>query len=210
MNSVISLGKHKGWRKLAVRMSGLHEGGTALDVATGTGDFALELANAVGPTGKVIGADFCAPMLDLAKQKLKGCGIIELVAGNAESLPFPSDTFNCATIGFGLRNVANVAAAVAEMARVTKSEGRVISLEILGPRLKLLQPLWRTYFFRVMPRAAHLFGAEREPYDYLPDSVARFYSREELTDIFRDCGLVDVQVRDLTFGVVCIHMGTKR
>lgn len=210
MNTVISFGKHKSWRRLAVRMSKLPESGKALDVATGTGDFALDLADAAGTNGYVVGTDFCAPMLDLARQKLAAHSNIELVTGNAESLPFDSDLFDCVTIGFGLRNVSDVPTAVAEMARVTKSGGRVVSLEILGPRSKLLQPFWRAYFFQIMPRMARIFGAEREPYDYLPDSVARFHSREELVNIFRSCGLEEVQVRNLMFGVVCIHMGTKR
>lgn len=210
MNSVISFGKHKGWRKLAVRMAELKPGEMAVDAATGTGDFALELASAVGETGLVVGTDFCQPMIDLAAGKLAGEKTIELVTANAESLPFASNTFDCATIGFALRNVASVPATITEITRVIKPGGRVISLEIVGPHLRILQPLWKLYFFRVMPWLVSLFGAEREPYDYLPDSVARFYSREELADIFRDCGLVDIKIRNLTFGTVCIHMGTKQ
>lgn len=210
LNSVISMGKHKRWRRLAVRMSGLAIGGKALDVATGTGDFALDLSETAGETGYIVGADFCLPMLGLAKRKLQGRQNVELVAANAESLPFVSDFFDCSTIGFALRNVADVRATITEMTRVTKPGGRVISLEIVGPRSKLMQPLWRLYFSKIMPRIAQVIGADRKHYEYLPDSVERFYSREELAEIFRDCGLVDLHIRSLTFGIVCIHMGTKR
>ncbi|MEN6371137.1 MAG: bifunctional demethylmenaquinone methyltransferase/2-methoxy-6-polyprenyl-1,4-benzoquinol methylase UbiE [Armatimonadota bacterium] len=209
MNSVISLGMHKSWRKIAVRMAGIEPGASAIDVATGTGDFAKVLSAAAGYSGLVVGTDFCRPMIAMAANKLASERNIELVTANAEHLPFASGTFDCATIGFALRNVANVQAAVAEMTRVIKPGGRVISLEILGPDSRILQPLWRLYFFRIMPRLAGLFGAEREPYDYLPNSVARFCSREELADIFKSCGLVDIHIRNLTFGTVCIHMGTK-
>lgn len=210
LNSVISAGRHKKWRKLAVAMSALSLGDTALDVATGTGDFALDLADAVGETGSVIGVDFCEPMLQIAKEKLADRPNIELAAANAEHLPFPVNRFDCVTIGFALRNVADVRATVVEMVRVTKPGGRVTSLEILGPRSKVLRPMWRLYFSKIMPRIAQLFGAEREPYKYLPDSVERFCSREELADIFSKCGLKDVCVRNLMFGFVCIHMGVKQ
>jgi len=210
MNSVISLGRHKGWRKLAVKETGIATGGSAIDVAAGTGDLTLELAQAAGPDGNVIGADFCEEMLVRAVEKLSKTSGVELVAANAEHLPFPENTFDCATIGFALRNVANVSSAVAEMTRVTKPGGRVISLEILGPDSWVLQPFWKLYFSGIMPRIAWIFGAKKEPYKYLPDSVARFYSREELADIFRKCGLTDIRIRNLTLGTVCIHIGTKQ
>ena len=209
LNSVISLGNHKRWRRLAVAMSGVSSGGTALDVATGTGDFAIDLAGAVGETGRVVGVDFCLPMLDLAAQKTSGLGNISLVAANAECLPFDSDSFDCTTIGFALRNVGNVRSVVSEMARVTKPGGRVVSLEILGPESRVMKALWRLYFSRLMPCVAGMLGAKKEPYEYLPKSVERFCSRNELADIFRQCGMRDVSIRGLMFGIVCIHVGTK-
>ena len=159
MNSIISLGKHKGWRRLAVRMAELKPGAMAIDVATGTGDFALELASAVGDAGLVVGTDFCRSMIGLAAEKSASKKTIELVIANAENLPFASNTFDCATIGFALRNVADVPATIKEITRVIKPGGRVISLEIVGPHLRILQPLWKLYFFRIMPRLATLFGA---------------------------------------------------
>jgi demethylmenaquinone methyltransferase/2-methoxy-6-polyprenyl-1,4-benzoquinol methylase len=209
LNGIMSLGRHKTWRNLAVHMSELVPRGIALDVATGTGDFALELLRAVGEDGRVVGIDFCEPMLTLAARKLSGRPGMNLVAANAEHLPFGPDTFDCVTIGFGLRNVASVQATIAEMVRVTKPGRRVISLEILGPQSRTLTPLWRIYFHWLVPWLAQALGAKREPYDYLPDSVKKFYSREELTEIFKNNGLVDIQVRSLALGAVCIHMGTK-
>ncbi len=210
LNSVISLGLHRGWRRTAVKLSGLGAGGTALDVASGTGDFAIELALRAGEEGRVVATDFCAPMLEIASQKLAGFRQILLAAANAEHLPFASDSFDCTTIGFALRNVADVQSTIAEMARVTKPGGRVVSLEIVGPAGRALKPLWNLYFSKIIPWIARLFGGNPEAYTYLPNSVTRFCTREELAQIFRDCGLVDVNIRNLLFGAVCIHMGTKR
>jgi demethylmenaquinone methyltransferase/2-methoxy-6-polyprenyl-1,4-benzoquinol methylase len=191
-------------------MAGVRVGETAIDVATGTGDFAIDLARAVGDSGRVVATDFCEPMLEVAKVKTERHRSIELALANAESLPYEDNTFDCATIGFALRNVASVQAAITEMARVIKPGGRVVSLEMVRPTRPVITPLWRLYFFRVMPRLAQTFGAKREPYDYLPESVARFHSREELAEVFRDCGLVEVTSRALMLGLVCIHMGIKR
>ncbi len=210
LNSVISLGRHKKWRRTAVAMLELCPGDSAIDVATGTGDFAIDLARAVKESGRVVASDFCRPMLDLAAPKVAPYEAIELVEANAEHLPFEPDTFDCATIGFALRNVASVPATIAEMTRVTKPGGRVVSLEMVRPTRLVITPLWRLYFFKIMPKIAQAFGAEREPYDYLPQSVARFHSREELAEVFRECGLVQVTSRALMLGLVCIHMGIKR
>jgi demethylmenaquinone methyltransferase / 2-methoxy-6-polyprenyl-1,4-benzoquinol methylase len=210
LNSVISLGRHRSWRRKAVAMSGLDRGGKAIDVATGTGDFAIELGRAVGDSGTVIGSDFCQPMLELAARKTAHHKCIHLTYANAEALPFESNTFDCATIGFALRNVSSVPATLAEMTRVVRPGGRVVSLEMVRPTSRLIAPLWRLYFFKMMPGVAGMLGGEREPYDYLPQSVARFHSREELAGVFEDCGLRDVAVRTLTLGLVCIHMGIKR
>ena len=226
LNSVISLGNHKRWRKTAVRMSGLTKGGKALDAATGTGDFAIDLARVAGESGMVVGIDFCLPMLEIAARKIgerstrhaepvearrmSGESPITLAAANAESLPFESESFDCATIGFALRNVSSVPATIAELARVVKPGGRVVSLEMVRPTAPILTPLWRMYFFKVMPALARIFGAEGEAYDYLPRSVARFYSREELAEVFRDSGLSNVTARGLMLGLVCIHMGIKQ
>jgi demethylmenaquinone methyltransferase/2-methoxy-6-polyprenyl-1,4-benzoquinol methylase len=182
-----------------------------LDVCCGTGDFALELVKRVGGSGRVVGADFSVPMIELARRKAArlGNGNIELVAANACRLPFSDDVFDCVTVGFGLRNVADVSAAVREMARVTKPGGRVISLEISRVKSPLLSIPWRLYFYALTPYVATALRAKRRDYEYLPRSVKGFMSKQDLARVFEKCGLVDVDCHGLTFGTVSVHVGVK-
>ena len=210
LNSIISLNRHKAWRRFAVGLAQLTPGSAALDVAAGTGDFAIELTRAVGPNGKVTAIDFCEPMVEIGRRKTSGLQPkVDWVTGSAMSLPFDSNTFDCAVIGFALRNVADVPRAVAEMTRVVKPGGRVVSLELNRPTSALVRPFWELYFCRLVPTVARAFGGGKEPYSYLPMSVKRFYSRQELVDIMIHSGLSDVRFYDLTMGVVCAHVGVK-
>ena len=210
LNSVMSLSRHRAWRRLAVRMAGVRPGDAALDVCCGTGDFAFALARAAGPEGRVVGVDFSEPMLDIARAKARRTGLerSEFVPGNALELPFDDGTFDCVTVGFGLRNVSDVSAAVAEMARVAKPGGRVVSLEIFGRKCGLMSLPWKL-FARLIPKAAGALRTKRAAYEYLPWSVEEFISREDLAREFEDNGLADVRRRDLMLGTVCIHIGTR-
>lgn len=210
INNVISFGMHKRWRRIAVAMSGLNKGDSALDVATGTGDFAIELSNEVGAEGKVIGIDFCEPMLDIARRKTQGISNITFVYGDATKLPFADSSFNCCTIGFALRNVADVNATMSEMVRVIKPGGRVISLEIIKPPSDLIGKIKNFYFGKIMPKIARLFGGDKECYDYLPRSIEQFYTRDELAELFIASGLSDIKIIEFAAGSVCIHVGTKK
>jgi demethylmenaquinone methyltransferase/2-methoxy-6-polyprenyl-1,4-benzoquinol methylase len=211
LNSVLSLTRHKAWRRFAVSKSELKPGGRVLDVCCGTGDFSFELARRVGPEGHVIGADFSVPMIELARKKANrlGLGNVELAVANACALPFDDDSFDCATVGFGLRNVADLSRALSEMTRVVISGGKVVCLEISQVRSPLLRLPWMLYFCTLTPRTASLFRARRSAYEYLPESVRRFVSREELAGEMESCGLRDVSFHDLMFGAVCVHVGTK-
>lgn len=211
LNSVLSLTRHKAWRRFAVSRAGLGPGGRALDVCCGTGDFALELANVAGEGGRVVGLDFSLPMVELAREKARryGRGGVEFLVGNACSLPFERNSFDCATVGFGLRNVADVEAAVSEMARVVRPGGRVVNLEISKVRSRLLVWPWKLYFYALTPYTAAMFRAKRQAYEYLPNSVKTFMSREKMSAVFERCGLADVHYADLMFGAVCVHVGTK-
>lgn len=212
LNAVISLGRHRSWRKYAVSQAGIESGARALDVACGTADFAMELLRRIGPDGLAVGVDFCLPMLRLGAEKAgrSEATQLQLLAANAERLPFPDNSFDCATIGFALRNVASVRRTLAEMTRVVRRGGRVVSLEIIGPEFRPAMPFWRLYFFRIMPAIASLLGGQKEAYHYLPRSVERFHRRQELKEEMELCGLMDVQVRSLALGTVCLHVGTKR
>lgn len=211
LNTVLSFAMHKSWRRFAVSVSGLKPGGSALDVCCGTGDFVIELARRGGEGGRAIGVDFSLPMIELARRKTsRGIpGWVSFVAANACRLPFADCSFDCVTVGFGLRNVADIRAAIGEMARVVKPGGRVVCLEVSHVRSRLLALPWKLYFYALTPYTARLFRGKREAYEYLPRSVKGFMSREDLKREFETCGLRDVDCRDLTFGAVCVHVGTK-
>jgi demethylmenaquinone methyltransferase/2-methoxy-6-polyprenyl-1,4-benzoquinol methylase len=209
LNSILSMGLHHRWRRFAVRQCAFPPDGRALDVAVGTGDFAIET---VLRGGTAVGVDPCEPMLREGVLKLRRLGLarrIALVAGEAEALPVRDGAFDCATIGFGLRNVTDVDRTFAEMARAVRPGGRVVALEIARPRHPLLRPLFALYFYRLSPWLARLCGGDPQAYAYLPDSLKAFHSREALCASMRRAGLVDVHFHDLSGGMVCVHVGTK-
>lgn len=209
LNSVLSMGLHHGWRRFAVRECEFPPGGRALDVAVGTGDFAIET---VAPGGTAVGVDPCEPMLREGLPKLARLGLkgrVRLVAGEAEALPVPADHFDCATIGFALRNVTDIDRTFAEMTRAVRPGGKVVALEIAKPGNPVLRPLFFLYFYYLSPWVARLLGGDPQAYRYLPNSLKSFVSREELCDSMRRAGLTDVHYHDLSGGMVCVHVGTK-
>jgi demethylmenaquinone methyltransferase / 2-methoxy-6-polyprenyl-1,4-benzoquinol methylase len=209
LNSVLSFNLHKRWRRIAVRECRLSPGDAALDVAAGTLDLSIEMAKVGGVGGSVIAVDFCLPMLEIGRKKLDTPNI-SVIGGNAERLPVPPDSFQAAIIGFGLRNVENVERTLAEMTRTVRPGGRVVSLELARPTGPLFSRIYNLYFHRLLPMIGGLVNGRTEPYAYLPASVARFHSREELAAIMEKVGLVDIKVHDLTGGVAAVHVGTKR
>lgn len=211
LNAILSFSQHKRWRRLAVRQAGVKSGDRCLDVCTGTGDFAMDLSAVVGRDGKVIGSDFCEPMIrnGLSKVAQTQGGPIKMMVANAEKLPYPSAAFDVVTVGFGIRNVARIQDAVSEMARVTADGGRVVILEFNRPPKRWYRPFVDFYLFRILPSIGGLFS-RKEAYTYLPESMKTFVSREELTAVMERAGLTDIQVRDLNLGTVCIHSGTRR
>ena len=212
LNSILSFNCHKRWRAFAVRQCSLSPGDAALDVCAGTLDLAIELSRPVGPTGRVVGVDFCRPMLEVGRRKLekRRIGNVFPVEGNAERLPVPSGSFRAATIGFALRNVASVENTLAEMARVVKPGGRVVSLELAKPEGPVFRRLHRLYFYHVLPVIGGAVNRRREAYQYLPESLERFQSREELSEMMRNVGLGDVRVHDLAGGAIAVHVGIKQ
>ena len=211
LNDVLSFHRHKAWRKYAVRVSGIRPGDSALDVCTGTGDFAIDLYRATGPQGLVVGSDFCEPMVRLgrAKSQRAAQGSIPMMIADAQALPYPSDRFDVVTVGFGIRNVADTQRAFDEMARVARPGGRVVCLEFNQPKSGFWRRVVGLYNGVVLPRVGGLLS-RREAYTYLPASIEAFHSREALTEMMERAGLDNVSVYDLNFGSVCIHVGTKR
>lgn len=207
-NDVLSFGIHRLWRRQAVRAAGIGPGSAVLDCATGTGDLALAFHRAVRPGGVVVGTDFCAEMLDLAREKARGAGVdLDLRVADAMDLPFPGGRFDAASISFGIRNVDDPRRCLDEMSRVVRPGGTVVVLEFGKPR----GPFGRLYGWygrRLMPLIGGWLTGNRAAYEYLPRTAAvfpagpRFLSLMEETGRFRS-----VEGRPLMFGVAWLYRG---
>lgn len=210
VNTLMTAGRHHAWRRMAARTAVGALDGPALDVATGTGDFAHQLALRPTVTG-VVGLDFSRDMLHVARRKTRNDGLgtrVSFAKGEAHALPFPNDRFICATVGFGIRNFTDVPRALSEMARVVRPGGRVISLEIVRlDGVDAISRLVQLHFRYVTPWLGALFAGDREAYTYLPESVEGFLSAGELASTMEEAGLVNVTYRKLALGAVAIHVG---
>jgi demethylmenaquinone methyltransferase/2-methoxy-6-polyprenyl-1,4-benzoquinol methylase len=204
MNSVMTAGLHHRWRARAADMAALNPGDSALDVATGTGDLAVELATRVGPEGEVLGSDFSERMLELAREKAPA---LRFEHGNALSLPYDDDSFDAATVGFGARNFSDLPQGLREMARVVRPGGRVVILEITTPERPPLSWFFRLWFDRVVPLMGR-FAGDPDAYTYLPSSVRRFPNARGLGAAMAAVGLVDVRWLLTAGGIIAIHSGT--
>lgn len=208
LNRIISLGMDRGWRKRQVESLGLGGACAVLDVATGTGDVALSLAKLL-PESRIVGLDPSVGMLEVGRTKVVDAGLvdrIELVEGDAQDMPFATDSFDGATIAFGIRNVPDRTRGLREMVRVTRP-GRIVSILELGePRAGVLTPLARFHVHQVVPRLGALLSGASE-YDYLQASIAAFPAPEVFCDLMREAGLVDVGFTPFQFGAVNLYVG---
>lgn len=210
LNRWLSLRRDVAWRRRAAALASLAPGSRVLDVATGTGDLAFELARRVGPPGEVVGLDFVPKMLALAQKKAqrrvegKWC---RFVAGNAMALPFPDASFDAVTIAFGLRNLRDIGAALTEMIRVVRPGGRVVVLELCQPVWPGLKQLYAFYFQRLVPWIGRAVQGVSGPYHYLPESVRRFPDQKRLRSIMAEAGLNEVFYVNLTGGIAAVHVG---
>jgi demethylmenaquinone methyltransferase/2-methoxy-6-polyprenyl-1,4-benzoquinol methylase len=212
LNTVMSGGMHHLWRRRAAHLATQEGRGDALDVATGTGDFALRLARMPG-VARIVGLDFAAKMLPLARAKAQRRGLshrVQWMLGDALALPFPDRHFLCVTSGFGLRNFSDKEAALAEMLRVLRPGGRVVILDIvpLGGR-GIFYRLLRVYFRRVVPWLGRLLAGSKEAYTYLPDSVDSFLTAQQLAAMMESVGLQRVRYEMMGMGTVALHVGEK-
>ena len=205
MNSVMTAGLHHRWRRRAADLAAIGPGGRALDVATGTGDLAVELGRRVGPEGEVVGSDFSEEMLTLARRKAPG---LRFEWGNALDLPYEDSRFDAATVGFGARNFSDLERGLAEMARVVRPGGRVVVLEITTPQRPPLSTFFRVWFDRIVPLMGRLTG-ESVAYSYLPSSVRRCPPPEGLAAAMAGAGLRDIRWILTAGGIIAIHVGTK-
>jgi demethylmenaquinone methyltransferase/2-methoxy-6-polyprenyl-1,4-benzoquinol methylase len=203
MNSVMTAGLHHEWRRRAADLTALSPGGRALDVATGTGDLAVELERRVGPEGEVVAIDFSEEMLARARAKAPD---VRFQWGNALDLDFEDDAFDAATVGFGARNFADLERGIAEMARVVRTGGRVVILEITTPTRGVLAAFFKLWFDRVVPALGRVMG-DSDAYSYLPNSVKRFPGPHELAATMDRCGLERIRYRLTAGGIIAIHYG---
>ena len=213
LNTIMTAGRHYAWRKSAVDLvcaGGMR--GPALDLATGTGDFAIELARRPD-VSEVIGLDFAPQMLPIARRKTWQRGLdggVQYIVGDAHALPFSDDTFAAAAVGFGVRNFVDVPRAMTEAARVLKPGGRIAVLEIVPLEGRgLLRRLVTLYFRRVTPWIGSLFAGDREAYTYLPESVQGFLTVSALERVMSEAGLRPVAVKRTALGSVAIVVGEK-
>lgn len=205
MNSVMTAGLHHRWRERAADLAQVGPGSRVLDVATGTGDLAIEMARRVGPEGKVIGSDFSEAMLDLAREKSSD---VHFEWGNALELAYEDGAFDAVTVGFGARNFSDLRLGLSQMARVTKPGGRVVVLEITTPQHPPLSVFFSLWFDRVVPMLGKLAG-DPDAYSYLPSSVRRFPAPRELAAEMAAVGLRDIRWILTAGGIIAIHVGTK-
>ena len=207
-NELLSLGVHRRWRRTLVKRAGLPASSVVLDCATGTGDLALELARAVGPSGSVTGIDFCEPMLVGAREKASAAGrAIDFRQADAQSLPFESGCFDLVSIAFGIRNVDDPVKCLREMARVVRPGGQVWVLEFGQPR-GLFGGLYRFYNWAVVPNLGHLVTGKRSPYRYLPSTAKAFPAGDRFLALMKEAGVFsEMAAFPLTFGVAYLYRG---
>jgi demethylmenaquinone methyltransferase/2-methoxy-6-polyprenyl-1,4-benzoquinol methylase len=209
MNRLMTAGLDQRWRALAATEAGVGPGAHVLDACCGTGDLALALAQKVGPNGRVTGLDFSEKMLEKARDKPlpEGAAGIEWVRGDATTMPFADGSFAAATVGFGIRNLPDVDAGLRELARVVRSGGRIVVLEITTPTRPPLSSFYRLWFDRLIPLLGRVFDSSA--YTYLPASVRRFPGPDELGEAFYRAGIGQVRYRLLAGGIMALHVGVR-
>lgn len=211
LNRLLSLGIDQRWRKFAVGQIKCAANGRILDVATGTGDVALTIAARTPESVRIVGVDFSPQMIQLGQEKVRASAYAERITlhvAPCEEIPFPDETFDSATIAFGIRNVVDRLHGLREMGRVIKPGGRIVVLEFSNPRSRLFKALYYFYFLRVFPMVGGLFS-QFSAYKYLPDSVLDFPSQEEFCSIMRQAGFVNLTWHDLTGGIATVYVGEK-
>jgi demethylmenaquinone methyltransferase/2-methoxy-6-polyprenyl-1,4-benzoquinol methylase len=207
LNHVLSMNIDKRWRKFVRnKLQDIldDQNAVVLDVACGTGDLAIELRN--NAKAKIIGSDFCRPMLTIAREKAAD---IPFVEGDAMGLPFYDGKFDAVTIAFGLRNLPNFEDGLRELCRILKPGGRLAILEFSSPIVPGFRGLFNFYFTRILPRVGGMVSGSRGAYEYLPDSVSKFPDQKGLSSMMSAAGFNAIDYTNLTGGIAACHIGTK-
>ena len=212
MNDLMSLGIHRLWKRRTIEMAGVRRGQRVLDLAAGTGDLAERFARIVGQDGAVVMSDINAAMLTQGRTRLVDAGVVgnlDYCLANAEALPFASDSFDCITIGFGLRNVTHKQLALNEMFRVLRPGGRALILEFSHPTTKPLEKAYDVYSFSVLPALGRLVAGDAASYRYLAESIRMHPDQETLLGMLEQAGFERASYENHTGGIVAIHRGYK-
>jgi demethylmenaquinone methyltransferase/2-methoxy-6-polyprenyl-1,4-benzoquinol methylase len=212
MNDLMSLGVHRLWKHFTLSLTGLRPGQCSLDVAGGTGDLALGMLRQVGREGKVVLSDINPHMLHIGRDRLLDAGHVgnvECLVADAERLPFADESFDCLTIGFGLRNVTDKPAALRSMHRVLKPGGQLLVLEFSTPVAPALKPLYDLYSFNVLPVLGRLVAGDAGSYRYLAESIRMHPNQEDLLEMLRSAGFGEARYHNLSGGIAAVHRGFK-
>jgi demethylmenaquinone methyltransferase/2-methoxy-6-polyprenyl-1,4-benzoquinol methylase len=209
MNDLMSMGLHRAWKAYTVLVANVQPGQQVLDIAGGTGDLALAFAPKVGPTGRVVHTDITEAMLRTGRARLLDAGLaLPTAVCDAEKLPFPANQFDLVTVAFGLRNMTNKDAALAEMQRVLKPGGKLLVLEF-SRVARPLAKVYDWYSFNILPRLGQAVAGDADSYRYLAESIRMHPGQEELKALLHKAGFGHVDYHNLTGGVVALHVGIK-
>ena len=212
LNRLLSLGQDISWRKKAILYANIPQHGFVLDLATGTGDVAILTAKESSPNVKIIGLDITRKMLELAKDKIRKSGLdskISFLLGAVEEIPCLDETFDCITIAFGLRNVADIPSGIKEMKRVLKKGGRLIILEFSKPNNGIISKVAWFYIKNILPVIGGIISGHKANYKYLPDSISSYFKPEEVYLLLLKNGFININIERLNFGTVTIHSAIK-
>ena len=210
LNQLFSLGIHKSWRKKVVKELKKEMPSIILDVATGTADLAIEISK-LNPQ-KIVGVDISIKMLELGNKKVKEKlldKLIELKQADSENLPFSDNTFDAATVAFGVRNFENINKGLKDIQRILKPGAKLIVLEFSKPKNFWVKKIYRFYFIKIIPAIGNFFSNNSAAYSYLPESVDAFPDGEKFIEIMKQCGFKDTGYRQLSFGIASIYTGKK-
>jgi demethylmenaquinone methyltransferase/2-methoxy-6-polyprenyl-1,4-benzoquinol methylase len=213
MNTVISFGMHKFWRKYSIKLLKITSGEKVLDGCCGTADFAMDLSQKVGPKGKVIATDFSEGMLLKGVEKIRANPLCNgnILPSRADTmrLPFKSESFDAVTVAYGMRNLGNLETGLEEILRVLKKGGRYGCLDLATPTIKGYSNLYHFYFFQMVPYMGKLISGNKDPYAYLPNSLRTFLRPDDLKALMEKVGFAKVRYKKFAGGAVAFHIGEK-
>lgn len=211
LNHILSLNIDKGWRKKAVKVIvDTKEPLQVLDVACGTGDFTIEIAQKAAPGSRVSGIDLSEGMMKIGREKIKAAGVqADMVQGDCEDLPYGDCTFDRISVGFGVRNFEHLDIGLKQMHRVLKKGGKLVILELSVPKNSILRWFYKLYFLKILPAIGGWISGDRGAYEYLPASVLRFPAPDKFISMMYEAGFEKVLHRPLTFGICRMYTGLK-